>query len=133
MDWLFYGALERLLKAGPMGKISEPEPEPGEKGRSRKKWRCEKEAGLVDREVTVKRLNLNVVTPADTTKLADMDCKLEWLGARQAGWGRPRSGRERASSENGHETRVAGGLHDRLSEIPSRNGIPDVHLCKYRI
>ncbi|RYP42899.1 hypothetical protein DL770_011941 [Monosporascus sp. CRB-9-2] len=76
--WLFYSVLERFLKAGPVGRTLDPKL--GEYRRSGRYYSEEEitNLGFLDRKITVKHLNIDCVSPADETVLADPESSRDW-------------------------------------------------------
>ncbi|KAJ7269280.1 hypothetical protein B0H12DRAFT_1094994 [Mycena haematopus] len=60
VKWMFFDLLHRFLKAGP--RLSQP--------------------GVVDRHITVQRLEINVLSPTDTSLLPPENALRSWHGAR---------------------------------------------------
>lgn len=89
--WLFYGALERLLKAGPTGKTTTPRIPECDSVYSMSEEEA-RAAGLVDRNVAVRNLVVNVVSPVDDDEdLVDPgdESQTAWWSAKDDGPAEP--------------------------------------------
>lgn len=72
--WAVYSALERILKAGPVGPTTHATAEEDEDAPRMDPADC---------GITVRQLNLHFTTPADTAELADPDTRVDWFALRK--------------------------------------------------